>query len=172
MSLIIEPFSTINIAHLMRWVQTERELLQWAGPTFPWPLSETFLLTHFSTNQQQRLTYQAMTTDTNCFLGMFEINLQDNETGKLSRIITAPNLRGNGIGQIMLAKGISHIFRAYPLEKIELVVFSFNQAAIKCYQNLGFIHDRAIDTEARVFQDESWELRAMSVSRLAFKLHT
>ena len=76
--------------------------------------------------------------------------------------IVAPTLRSVGVGYQMLRQLLKIGFEQYQLHRIELVVFSFNDAAVSCYERAGFQDEGVMRDIVRV-GDEYWHWKMMSI---------
>jgi RimJ/RimL family protein N-acetyltransferase len=98
-------------------------------------------------------------------IGHIELNDIDlrNRAATLCRVLVGePSLRGKGIGPRMLEELLEVGFGQFELHRIDLFVFDFNQAAIRCYEKVGFRKEGHI-REARKIGNEYWSLYQMSI---------
>lgn len=77
--------------------------------------------------------------------------------GSIWGMYVIPEVRGEGIGRLLLTEVISRARNFPGLEQIALTVTSGNQPAIKLYENLGFrsygIEKRALKVHSEYFDD-------------------
>lgn len=62
----------------------------------------------------------------------------------------------------MVRKIVEIGFEQLGLHRIELVVFDFNEAAIRCYEKCGFVKEGLL-RDARRVGNEYWSLYIMSI---------
>ena len=62
----------------------------------------------------------------------------------------------------MLRRLLQIGFDGLGLHRIDLVVFDFNRAAIKCYEGVGFVKEGHL-RESRRIGNEYWSLYQMSI---------
>ncbi|KAF2330643.1 GNAT family N-acetyltransferase [Flavobacterium daemonense] len=121
---------------LISWVESEEDLMLFAGSKFTFPLTSEQLKT--SLTNEQRFAFQVIDTDTNLPIGHCEIYLTD-ETVVLGRILIGDKShRGKGFGKAIIIALLEYIKLNIDRLKIELNVFDFNYNAIKCYEKVGF----------------------------------
>jgi ribosomal protein S18 acetylase RimI-like enzyme len=60
-----------------------------------------------------------------------------------------PQYRGKGIGKRILESAIKAAFSA-GIERIELMVYDSNEAAIRLYRSLGFVEEGRMAKKARI----------------------
>ena len=60
---------------------------------------------------------------------------------RLSRIAIAPSFRGAGLGRPFLRAVLGRILVISEFERVELNVYTFNEAAIRLYRSLGFVEE-------------------------------
>lgn len=164
----LEPFERNDFSRLMNWIKTPEFLLQWAGPIFTFPLNESQLDIYLKGSQGDpplRKIYKVTHTGDHRVIGHVELNDIDlrNRTATLCRVLVGePSLRGKGVGPWMLKKLLEVGFGQFGLHRIDLFVFDFNQAAIRCYEKVGFRKEGHI-REARKIGNEYWSLYQMSI---------
>jgi len=164
----LKPFERDDFSRLMDWIKTPEFLLQWAGPIFTFPLDELQLDSYLKGSQGNsplRRIYKAVNTSDHRVIGHIElndINLR-NKAATLCRVLVGdPILRGKGIGPQMVKELLQIGFGQFGLHRIDLYVFDFNEAAIRCYEKVGFRKEGRI-REARKIGDEYWSLYQMSI---------
>ena len=70
-----------------------------------------------------------------------DIDMRNNSATVCRVLVGEPSLRGKGIGIQMLRRLLQIGFDGLGLHRIDLVVFDFNRAAIKCYEGVGFVKE-------------------------------
>ncbi len=164
----LKPFERNDFSRLMDWVKTPEFLLQWAGPIFTFPLNESQLDMYLRGSQGDppiRKIYKVINTSDRKVIGHIELNDIDlrNKTATVCRVLVGEHsLRGKGIGPRMLKELLEVGFGQFGLHRIDLLVFDFNQAAIRCYEKVGFRKEGHI-REARKIGNEYWSLYQMSI---------
>lgn len=149
----LEKFERDNYADLISWVDSEETLMQIAGPTYNFPLTDEQL--DISLSDKNRIAFIVICNDTNLPIGHCEIYLSDN-SAKLGRIIIGDKeLRGKGLGQQIVQLLLEFIFSNLDKTVVELNVFDWNTSAIKCYEKVGFIINPNKKLE-RIIKDEVW----------------
>lgn len=136
-------FDQQDAAVLAGWFQSQREVTQWAGPGVNWPLTETFLATLTDSASQQPawlLTFSARVEGQLAAVAQLGFDW-DNHLACLCRIVVNPSMRGQGLAARLLRVLIDTAFKNEGIERIELHVYPFNQAAIKTYEKLGFVRE-------------------------------
>jgi len=134
------------------WIADERQLFQFAGTLLHYPLTDKQLQTYIL--DKQREVYKVQLTDTDEIIGNAELNFE-NPLPRLSRILIGEEKhRNKGLGRHIINKMLEILFLTYNFTEADLNVFDWNIAAIKCYQNAGFIvnpdvvYKHSIDGEA------------------------
>ena len=164
----LRPFERNDFACLIGWIKSPEFLLQWAGPNFRYPLDEAQLEKYIQGsegNQPIRRIFKAVDTRINATVGHIELNNIDlrNKSARVCRVLVGePSLRGRGIGTQMMRRLLEIGFSQLGLHRIDLVVFDFNKAAIRCYEKLGFVKEGHL-REVRRIGGEYWSLYQMSI---------
>jgi RimJ/RimL family protein N-acetyltransferase len=99
-----------------------------------------------------------------------ELNPMPNVTGGLwvGHIVVAPRVRSRNVGRRFLRALLAEAFERHRAESVALVVFPWNEAAIRCYRSVGFVDEGA---QYRRFPG-SWrrhELRYMRITREVYR---
>lgn len=140
----LQRFEKSDFERLIGWIPDERFLIQWAGPLFRWPLDIEQLQTYLGDSegeQPKRYIFKAVDSVDGAVVGHIEIRLHGHETptGVLSRVLIGETKhRDNGYGQQMVQLAVEYGFNRLSLDQIDLAVLDFNEAAIHCYQKIGF----------------------------------
>lgn len=173
-SIELRPFERIDFSRLIGWVKTPEFLLQWAGPIFRFPLDEPQLDIYWRDAQEDplfRKIYKALNTADQSVIGHIELNnidLQDKSATVCRVLVGEPSLRNKGVGLQMVRKVLEIGFDRLGLHRIDLLVFDFNRAAIRCYEKAGFRKEGHI-REARKIGSEYWSLYHMSILEYEWK---
>jgi RimJ/RimL family protein N-acetyltransferase len=156
----LEPFTKSDFSRLMNWIGSKRELVQFAGPIFSYPLTEDQLNDYISTEglMSKKIVY----IESGEVIGHCELNFL-NEFPRLSRILIGDEkYRGKGLGKQLIELMISEIQKTKPSEKVELRVFEWNKNAIKLYEKKGFVIQPEFTFKFKFDHDEQWTNLYMS----------
>ena len=162
--LVLEPFDTNlteDIERLITWIDTEYINVVWASKKFNFPLEKEQLLNHFINAKAANIAVFKLVdinleTNDKIVVGHAEIDNLIEEI-KISRIIIDEKCRGKGFGTSsmkLLIQWIKDNLTGY--NRICLTVFTFNEHAIKVYQNVGF---ELLEIDHGYFQygEEIWD---------------
>ena len=152
--LRLEPFTPKDFSRLIHWVGTKRELIQFAGDLFTFPLSEDQLQEYLS--QEKLAPKKIIHTESGEFIGHCELNFL-NEHLRLSRILIGnKQKRGRGYGTKIIQLMIDAIQKEIPTKQVELRVFGYNTYAIKLYKKEGFVIQEKHTLQFQYAEDELW----------------
>jgi RimJ/RimL family protein N-acetyltransferase len=160
------PFTRSDFARLASWTDSPEALMQWAGPVFRWPLDasqlENYLAPTFF-DPPPRLIWRAEADD-GAIVGHVELDSIDraNRSASLCRVQIAPAHRGRGLSRAMVAGALAVAFDELGLHRVDLNVFTFNAAALRCYEGLGFVRE-GVARDARRMGDGYWSLLRCSL---------
>lgn len=133
----LEKFEKKDYSELINSVKSAKDLMQFGGPEFTFPLTESQIDKTLS--DENRIAFRVANTSNGNTIGHCEIYFYDG-FAKLGRIlIMDQNQRGKGIGEKMVILMLQYIFENRKERNIELNVFDFNIGAQKCYEKVGFI---------------------------------
>ena len=152
--LKLEPFTPNDFSRLVRWVDTKRELVQFAGDLFTYPLSKDQLDAYLS--QEKLVAKKIIHIESGEVIGHCELNFL-NENPRLSRILIGNKQnRGLGYGAKIIRLMIDAIQKEIPSKQVELRVFGYNTNAIKLYEKEGFVIQEKYTLQFQYTEDESW----------------
>jgi RimJ/RimL family protein N-acetyltransferase len=133
----LEPFTKIDFNRLISWIDSEEDLIQFAGPGFTFPLTEN-LLDKYLENQNTN-AFKVFETISNQTIGHCEIYLTET-SAKLCRILIGEkSFRGKGFGLEIVRLMLEKSFNDFNCSLVELNVYDWNIGAIKCYGKAGFV---------------------------------
>jgi RimJ/RimL family protein N-acetyltransferase len=149
----LEKFDKKFYSELIDSVKNAKDLMQFGGPEFTFPLTEEQIDKTLS--DQNRIAFRVVNVLNETTVGHSEIYFRD-DSAKLGRIlIIDENQRGRGIGEKMVILLLEYIRENRKERNIELNVFDFNVGAIKCYEKVGF----RINPDKKLIREvdgESW----------------
>ncbi|RED24664.1 RimJ/RimL family protein N-acetyltransferase [Flavobacterium cutihirudinis] len=132
----LEKFDKTFYSELINSIKNAKDLMQFGGPEFSFPLTEKQIDKTLS--DENRIAFRVANSSDGNTIGHCEIYFNDN-SAKLGRIlIMDENQRGKGIGEQMVILLLEFILKNRKERNIELNVFDFNIGAIKCYEKVGF----------------------------------
>ncbi len=168
MKLLLKDFKPEDYQDLINWAQTPEFILQWSGSIFKHPLSieqlDNYRQTALQKNSSRKI-YSAFESETEKHIGHIELNNIDlnNRSARICRVLIGDKAtKGKGFGKEIIKAILKIGFDELKLHRIDLGVFDFNVAAIKCYESVGFIHE-GISRESKIMGDEYWNLIQMSI---------
>lgn len=165
----LRPFERSDFAQLILWISSADYLMQWGGLLFQYPLSKFQLESYLQKTggvKPERLIFKAVFLNSGIVIGHAELDQIDYQkrTAVATRIMVGEQkLRGQGYGEQIVRQLLGIAFKLN-LDLIELIVFDFNIAAIKCYQKAGFKIAGYVK-DGRKVGDEYWSYYKMRVSR-------
>lgn len=150
----LEKFDKKFYSELINSISSARELMQFAGPGFTFPL--TYEQIEKSLSDKNRIAFRVINTFNNSTVGHCEIYFKENCINLGRILIIDKSQRNKGIGKQIVILLLEFIQKNCEQTRIELNVFDFNTSAIKCYEKVGFIinpekkFEREIDSETWV----------------------
>lgn len=164
--LRLRPATVADLLGVREWIDTPAALLQWAGPVFSYPLDEPQVRAHLAGTGQPSPTKRAFAAvdEMDRAVGYLELDRidQENRTASVSRVIVAPDARDEGYDGKMVRHVVTLGFEDLDLHRIGLRVFAFNDAALACYERVGFTREGTL-RDARRHDEEYWSLVQMSI---------
>jgi RimJ/RimL family protein N-acetyltransferase len=166
MNLKLSPLTEKDFDTLIRWAESPKDLLLWAGPGLKYPLTHQSLAKYLAPSKaDEPKMYAYISKDEQAnILGMCELSLVDriNGTATLCRIYVDKAHRGKGIAEHMIKQILKFGFEDLSLRRIDLRVYAFNTPAVKCYEKLGFVKEGNIRQFTK-FENEYWDVLLYSM---------
>ena len=158
----LNSFTEKDFALFKSWIRNERELMQFAGPIFTFPLTDEQLYRYISSLDKKPL--KVVLSSTGEVIGHCELNFE-NSINRLSRVLIGDaKHRGKGIGGQIIIAMTDLFFENKKINEVDLNVISWNISAIKCYQKIGFKINQ--DSSEEVFVNgEKWLVLNMILKR-------
>ena len=161
-------FEPADFKQLMDWVETPEFMLQWAGPSFVFPLNK-FQLEEYLKNANRKdaasYIYSVIDAAPKKLIGHISLTGIDrnNRSARIGRVLVGdPDARGKGICRDMMQQVLKIAFDELELHRVTLGVFDFNKPAIACYEGVGFQKEGLLRDHQK-FGDEYWSLWEMAI---------
>lgn len=162
MQISLKPFTSSDFNRLISWINTEEELVQFAGAIFSFPVNRDQLYIYLKDSRRTPLVIEHEDE----IIGHCELNFQ-NHIPRLSRIFIAKKWRNKGIGKIVVNLMLERIFSTTSFTEVDLSVFDWNKHAIACYEKIGFKIQERLETSMQV-NSKTWNAINMIISKQQF----
>lgn len=134
----LEPFRQSDFNTLISWIDSEELLVTIAGTAFTYPLTINQLQNYLE--DEKSISFNIVDTPGNKVIGHAEILLANDETCKIDKLLIGDKSnRGKGIGEQVIKELLKYAFNTLAAHTVELNVFNWNKAGIRCYEKAGFI---------------------------------
>jgi RimJ/RimL family protein N-acetyltransferase len=165
-------FAPIHFAVLAGWFTSERDIVQWAGPQAVFPLDDKQLRAMLRDGQTEPPTRRCwMAEDCGEIIGHAQLGFDwRNGNAMLSRVAIAPSARRRRLAAPMVRLIIEKAFAMAEVERLELNVYTFNAAAIRTYERLGFVLE-GVRRSSVCVGHERWDTAMMGLLRADWKRH-
>jgi RimJ/RimL family protein N-acetyltransferase len=164
----LKYFEPSDFQRLINWIKTPEFLLQWGGPNFSYPLNDLQLEKHLKNankDSSDTLIYSVLDKGKREVIGHISLGNTDrkNKSARVGKVLVGDkNVRGKGIGHLMMSEILNVAFDELKLHRVSLGVFDFNLSAIACYEKAGFIKE-GLHRDVRKIGDKYWSLWEMSI---------
>ncbi|MGX5843637.1 GNAT family N-acetyltransferase [Mesorhizobium sp. ArgA1] len=166
------PFAAQHFATLSGWFLNEKDLVQWGGPDLTYPLDPAQLASMLEDGHGShpgRLCWMAE-DEAGDLVGHAQLVFDwRNGVARVRRVAIAPHMRGQGLAIPMLRTVLAEAFAQALIERVELNVYCWNEAAIRTYSRLGFVQEGIRRSSAKV-ADERWDTAIMGMLRSEWNL--
>lgn len=165
----LRKFEVGDFQRLIDWVPDADFLLQWSGPEYVYPLDVDQLTAALVKTKGIHPThFMFKVMQGGDVVGHIELMGVDyiEKTGVLARVLIGARQNwGQGWGRMMIQLALDFAFHDLKMENIDLGVFKFNKAAIRCYEQLGFKSYKIIPN----LKDDKWTLLRMNLAQNDWK---
>jgi ribosomal protein S18 acetylase RimI-like enzyme len=154
----LRPTVAEDLPGLLGWVGTEAEMVLWSGPKFSWPLDVEQLVAYLAESRAgTRLVWTASDSVSAAPMGHVSLAFQNNgKTGRLGRVLVAPNARHVGHGRAVTLAAVTAGFNESRIDAMMLGVYRHNTIARHLYEQLGFKTTAILENWVTV-NGEPWE---------------
>jgi RimJ/RimL family protein N-acetyltransferase len=165
--LTLVPFAPAHFPILAAWFGSEADVVQWGGDAMVYPLDARQMLAMLDEgggDRPARLCWMAADDD-GALVGHVQVAFDwRHGVARLARVGIAPAARGRGLGGQMVRLALARAFADPGIERAELNVYSWNVAAIRTYERLGFVREGTRRSAARVGA-QRWDTAMMGLLR-------
>ena len=159
--IYLRPFDILEFNRLSSWVNSKELLVRFSGPGFEFPITKTTWERHL--NDSSFLPYFVMDVNSDEAIGYAEINLVDDNDVKLCRLLIGdPDMRGLGLGKLLVRELIYEAIAKSNPKRILLNVYEHNTAAIKCYEATGFSINESV-SRSSLIEGIEWKSHQMEL---------
>ncbi|HEV7317091.1 MAG TPA: GNAT family protein [Ensifer sp.] len=151
-SVIVETFTQRYVAEILDWFASLEAVVQWGGTDLSHPLDAAQIeaMLAETTGAEPARSMLAGLADGK-LAGHAQVALDwKNGVGRLSRVAINPRMRGQGLAQPFLREVANRFFANPAFERLELNVYTFNDAAVRTYRSLGFREEGVRRSSAKV----------------------
>lgn len=159
----LETFEQSDFQYLKKWINTEEELVQFAGAIFDFPLTKNQIEDYLKDEKRKVYRVVFKTEKGKKNIGIAELYDHSEKTNKIARVLIGEkSVRGKGIGTYLINELVRHSFEYDEKEIVTLNVYDWNIPAIKCYEKVGFVKTTR-ETKITHFKDENWKAIEMRI---------
>jgi RimJ/RimL family protein N-acetyltransferase len=134
----LEAFTPADFDRFTSWIDTPEILMTIAGPMLTYPLTHDQLQKYL--DDKKSVKFNVVDTEEGKVIGHAEIITMGDGLYKLDKVIIGDRaIRGKGIGVQLMKALLEYSFEVLGAEIVELNVFDWNIAGIKCYEKAGFV---------------------------------
>ena len=133
----LTAFGPSDFDTLINWIDSPDLLVTIAGNIFSYPLTHEQLQTYLA--NKYNYAFNVVDTARDKIIGHAGVLLSGKDICKIDKLIIGDkDNRGRGIGQQVINELLNYAFTNLDVTTIELNVFDWNIAGIKCYEKCGF----------------------------------
>lgn len=162
----LRKFDREDYDNLITWIDSEEMLIRIAGRQMTFPVTKEQL--DISQSDGKRNAFSIINSATGKSIGHCELYLLEN-SAKIDRVIIGdPSMKGKGLCNPLMKLLLDYGFNILKQPVIELNVFDWNTAAIRCYEKAGLTKntDKTMEFESN---GEKWIAFNMSIDRKTYE---
>ncbi|OCP02827.1 hypothetical protein BC374_12500 [Ensifer sp. LC13] len=151
---------------MLDWFASLEALVQWGGPGLSFPLEATALDTMLAeTTGVEPTRWMFAGLIDGKLAGHAQVALDwQHGVGRLSRVAVNPQMRGRRLARPFLREVADRFFANPAFDRLELNVYTFNEAAIRTYLSLGFREEGVRRSSVKV-GDTRWDTAIFGLLR-------
>lgn len=163
----LRKFSKEDYSNLIKWIDTEEILVQIAGRQMSFPVTEGQL--DISQSDKNRNAFSIVDIESGRSIGHCELYMLEN-SAKIDRLIIGdPSMKGKGLCRQIIKLLLEYGFNNLNQSTIELNVFDWNTAAIRCYEKAGFRKNPDKTMGFEVDNGKKWIAFNMSIEKNVYE---
>jgi RimJ/RimL family protein N-acetyltransferase len=152
--ITLTPFGQKDFTTFISWVDTEEKLFTIAGKDLSYPLTEDQLQSYL--NDRDSYSFSVLEVEDGMLVGHAEVRSSGNGRFKIDKLIIGNrSKRGQGLGKQVIEQLLAFAFTGLQAEVVELNVFDWNKAGIRCYESCGFVLNPSGSVDFK-FRDMTW----------------
>ena len=161
----LKKFDREDYDNLVAWIDSEEMLIRIAGRQMTFPVTKEQL--DISQSDAKRNAFSIIDAETGKSIGHCELYLLEN-SAKIDRVIIDGSMKGKGLCNPLMKLLLDYGFNILKQPVIELNVFDWNTAAIRCYEKAGLKknNDKTMEFESN---GEKWIAFNMSIDRKTYE---
>jgi len=163
--IVLTPFQPADFDRLIKWIDSKELLITIAGNVWSYPVTVAQLQRYLDDPKSH--SFNIVETTNNVVIGHAEIILGDDGTCKIDKLLVNPSYRGKGLCVTVMNELLQYAFNKFPVHTVELNVFDWNTAGIRCYEKTGFSINHG-KTQTFPLGDKTWTAKNMSMTRENF----
>lgn len=162
--IMLAQFTGADIDRLISWMPSPELLGQWAASAFLYPLTREQIEAHLIQRSKSGGFVFKVLDSNQSVVGHVELGNVDRHHRllRIGRVFVASEHRRQGIGTQLMRAALAVAFDQLQMHRVELSVFDFNQAAIACYERVGFRRE-GVRREMFRLSNEYWSEVVMSI---------
>ena len=168
MDIELSPFTKSDFDRLINWVSDENLLVTIAGLDFKYPL-DVIQLSEYIKLPDSWIFNVVLNQQ---IIGHGQIVQSGDQKCKLDKLLIGDkSLRGQGIGEKLVRELMKFAFTKLTMHEVELNVYDWNIAGIKCYEKVGFLINPGIaltTKRGKVY----WKALNMSITKKKWATQT
>lgn len=161
----LKKFDKEDYDNLVAWIDSEEMLIRIAGRQMTFPVTKEQL--DISQSDVKRNAFSIINVETGKSIGHCELYLLEN-SAKIDRVIIDGSMKGKGLCSQLMRLLLDYGFNVLKQPLIELNVFDWNTAAIRCYEKAGLKknNDKTMEFESN---GEKWIAFNMSIDKATYE---
>ncbi len=156
-------FEIQDAKRVLSWISSEKEFRQWSADRYgEYPIEPGEMVLNYMHSISSDGMFPLTFLEKGSVVGHLTLRYpsDDMELVRLGFIIVNKRKRGKGYGTKMIYEAMKFAVKYMDAKKFDLVVFTNNENAYKCYERIGFKPKKLLKNKYD-FHGEKWDMQIM-----------
>lgn len=163
--MILRDYRPTDAEKIVSWADNERDFYFWSADRYGhYPILSSEINDNYERCKEKTFFKPMIVEIDGKAVGHFILRTpcSDPRVIRIGFVIVDKDLRGRGLGKLLMQKAVDYAKTHLNAREINLGVFKQNESAIRCYTDVGFaVSNEADELSSFIYNGENWEYLKM-----------